>query len=287
MTIAGTGHAARLLAGAQQVVFLTSAGMSADSGIPTFRDRDGYWRRFPPFAAKGLEAQDLASPWAFRTCLAHAWAFYEWRRRNAAANAPHSGYDVIHRWMASHLADSFIHTTNTDGYHLRAGATAERVREVHGSLWRLQCLRPCSPQFWANEQVPLCDLDEETMEASRFPTCPRCGGVARPHILMFGDPDYVGHREQDLHWQSFAQGPIDLVLLIGSSGAVPTNDMIAARLQARGARVVAINPDPTAGGVVRPDLAIVAGAERALEEIDLHLHDGAGAQPVARSTNPS
>lgn len=287
MAIAGTDQAATMLAKARRVVFLTSAGMSAESGIPTFRDRDGYWRRFPPFAAKGLEAQDLASPWAFRTCLAHAWAFYEWRRRNAAGNAPHPGYAVIDRWMASHLADSFIHTTNTDGYHLRSGAAADRVREVHGSLWRLQCLRPCSPRFWPNDQVPLCDLDDEAMEATRFPTCPQCGGVARPHILMFGDPDYVGHHEQDRHWQSFAQRPVDVALLVGSSGAVPTNDMIAARLQAGGTRVIAINPDPTAGGVVRPDLLILAGAQAALEDIDLQLYDGAGAQPVARSANPS
>jgi NAD-dependent SIR2 family protein deacetylase len=277
MAIAGTDEAAALLAGTQRVVFLTSAGMSAESGIPTFRDRDGYWRRFPPFATKGLEAQDLASPWAFRTCLPHAWAFYEWRRRNAAANAPHSGYDVIHRWMASCLPDSFIHTTNTDGYHLRAGASAGRVREVHGSLWRLQCLRPCSPRFWPNEQVPLCDLDGGTMEASRFPTCPNCGGVARPHILMFGDADYVGHREQDLCWQAFVHQPVDVALLIGSSGAVPTNDVIAARLQAGRTCVITINPDPTAGGILRPDVAIVAGAQAALAEIDLRLHDGASA----------
>ncbi len=69
---------------AKRVAFLTSAGMSADSNIPTFRDKEGYWSNFPPFKEKGLEAQDLASPWAFRNELPHAWAFYEWRRRNAA-----------------------------------------------------------------------------------------------------------------------------------------------------------------------------------------------------------
>ena len=67
----------------RRAIFLTSAGMSADSNIPTFRDRDGYWSNFPPFKAKNLEAQHLASPWAFRNVLPHAWAFYEWRRRNA------------------------------------------------------------------------------------------------------------------------------------------------------------------------------------------------------------
>jgi NAD-dependent SIR2 family protein deacetylase len=115
------------------------------------------------------------------------------------------------------------------------------------------------------------------MEASRFPTCPNCGGVARPHILMFGDADYVGHREQDLCWQAFVHQPVDVALLIGSSGAVPTNDVIAARLQAGRTCVITINPDPTAGGILRPDVAIVAGAQAALAEIDLRLHDGASA----------
>jgi NAD-dependent SIR2 family protein deacetylase len=274
MTIAGVDRAAALLDRARRVVFLTSAGMSAESGIPTFRDRDGYWRRFPPFAAKGLEAQDLASPWAFRTCLDHAWAFYEWRRRNADANRPHVGYKVVCRWMTARFPESFVHTTNTDGYHLRAGTPAARLREVHGSIWRLQCLRPCSRDFWDDERVPLCALDEQVMAASDYPTCPRCGEIARPHVLMFGDGEYVGYPEQDRRWQAFVQRPVDVALLIGSSGAVPTNDLLAARLQANGARVITINPDPHAGGFLRPDVAIAAGAGAALTAIDRRLDGG-------------
>ena len=114
------------------MLVLTSAGMSADSNIPTFRDKDGYWRNFPPFKERGLEAQDLASPWAFRNELPHAWAFYEWRRRNADENEPHAGYHVINCWMSD--CDAFIHTTNTDGYHLRSGCATDRIKEVHGSM---------------------------------------------------------------------------------------------------------------------------------------------------------
>jgi len=274
MAIAGVDRAATLLDRARRVAFLTSAGMSAESGIPTFRDRDGYWRRFPPFAAKGLEAQDLASPWAFRTCLDHAWAFYEWRRRNADANTPHIGYEVLCRWMASRFSAAFIHTTNTDGYHIRAGTPDSRLREVHGSIWRLQCLRPCSPRFWAEERVPLCTLDEQTMAASEYPACPDCGGIARPHVLMFGDGDYVGHPEQDRRWQAFLRQPVDVALLIGSSGVVPTNDVLAAHLQASGTRIITINPDPHAGAFVRPDVAITEGAGAALTAIDRCLDGG-------------
>ncbi|RMF79970.1 MAG: iron dicitrate transport regulator FecR [Nitrospirae bacterium] len=267
-------RAAAWLAGCRRLLILTGAGMSAESGIPTFRDEGGYWRRFPPFARLGLAAQDLASPWAFRHHLAHAWAFYEWRRRNAAANRPHPGYAVVTRWLTEGRFDAFVHTTNTDGYHLRAGVPPERLREVHGSMWRLQCLRPCSPHFWPEERVPLCRLHEATMEAEDFPRCPRCGGVARPHILMFGDGDYVGHPEQDRRFAAYLEGGVEVALLIGASGAVPTNDLLAARLQRGGCRVVTINPDPAAGGHLRPDAALHLPASEALARLEQRLASG-------------
>ncbi|MGD2062748.1 MAG: hypothetical protein PVF51_04095, partial [Nitrospirota bacterium] len=101
------------------------------------------------------------------------------------------------------------------------------------------------------------------------------------------DPDYVGHRDQDLRWRTFSQLPVEVALLIGSSGAVPANDVIAMQLQTRGTRVITINPDPAAGGMLRQDVAIVAGAQAALAEIDLRLDDTTGAQTVAGSANSS
>ena len=253
---------ARLIARARRPLILTSAGMSADSGIPTFRDREGYWRNFPPFKAKGLEAQDLASPWAFHNVLPHAWAFYEWRRRNARENTPHEGYHILNEWIEDRFEDAFIHTTNTDGYHLISGAPADRVKEVHGSMWRLQCLATCTRDFWDEPRVPLCDLDYDTMEASNFPTCPNCGGIARPHILMFGDWDYVGHEEQDRNFSRFLKGGVDLVILVGSSGGVPTNDYMALQFQDQGVPVININLDPSANAIVgTPHLLVMKGRE--------------------------
>jgi NAD-dependent SIR2 family protein deacetylase len=246
-------NSVKLLKNAECVLFLTSAGMSADSNIPTFRDKDGYWENFPPFKEKNLEAQDLASPWAFNNVLHHAWAFYEWRRRNAHENKPHEGYHIINRWMKDRFADSFIHTTNTDGYHLISGSPEDKVKEVHGSMWRLQCLGVCSFDFWDETSPTLCELNSETMTASRFPTCPRCRGTARPHILMFGDGEYVGHPEQDRNFQKFSQKQVNLVLLVGSSGAVPTNDYIAKYFMDGGASIININPDESSNSIVRTE----------------------------------
>lgn len=224
--------------------------MSADSNIPTFRDKEGYWKNFPPFKEKGLEAQDLANPWAFRNVLPHAWAFYEWRRQNAHENKPHAGYQIINKWMTERFEEAFIHTTNTDGYHLLSGAPPESLKEVHGSMWRLQCLNICGHPFWDEVSVPLCRLDRETMQASRFPLCPQCQGIARPHILMFGDADYLGHPRQEENFLRFLQKPVDAAVLVGSSGMVPTNDYIALELQERGTQVVNINPDPSSNAIV-------------------------------------
>ena len=249
-------QAADLLKQAKRVLFLTSAGMSADSKIPTFRDKDGYWRNFPPFKEKNLQAQDLASPWAFRNELSHAWAFYEWRRQNAYENSPHEGYKVINHWMENLLKEGFIHTTNTDGYHLRSGCQTDKILEVHGSMWRLQCLDACSYSFWEEETVPLCTLDQKSMKASNYPTCVKCYGIARPHILMFGDGEYAGHPEQETNFRDFIKKEVDLVFLVGSSGSVPTNDYIALELKNRGAKVININPDPSTNDIAKSETFI-------------------------------
>lgn len=262
---------AQLIDGARRVVFLTSAGMSADSNIPTFRDKEGYWRNFPPFREKGLEAQDLASPWAFRNELPHAWAFYEWRRRNAEENQPHEGYTIINKWIEERLEDAFIHTTNTDGYHLRSGCPADKVKEVHGSMWRLQCLDVCTSEFWEEDSVPLCDLDTETMKASNFPTCPHCGAVARPHILMFGDGEYTGHRDQEQNFYAFAREPVDLVILVGSSGAIPTNDYLALEFMRQGAPAININLDPSANSIVGTEYLLALKGKEAFQKLDAAL----------------
>lgn len=262
-------QAARILATSRRVLFLTSAGMSADSNIPTFRDRDGYWRNFPPFKEKGLEAQDLASPWAFRNVLPYAWAFYEWRRRNAHENRPHKGYELINRWLSKH--DGFVHTTNTDGYHLRSGCPRDQIKEVHGSMWRLQCLDICCQDFWENNSVPLCQLDHATMKASDFPTCPQCGSIARPHILMFGDGEYVGHPEQDHNFRRFLQKPVDAVVLVGSSGMVPTNDYIALQLKEQGTKIININPDTETNAIVQTEHFIPLKSLEAFLQLEPHL----------------
>jgi NAD-dependent SIR2 family protein deacetylase len=252
-------------------LFLTSAGMSAESGIPTFRDREGYWRNFPAYKDLGLDAIDLANPASFRLRPAHAWAFYEWRRRNARENTPHEGYGIINRLIDDHFEHSFVHTTNTDGYHLISGLPHEYVYEIHGSIWRLQCMGGigCSYAYADEDRVPLCELDYGRMAATGLPMCPHCGSLLRPNVLMFGDFEYVEHAYQYGYFRNFLDtaGVPDMVMLIGSSGAVPTNDHLASRLRQAGSFVVTINPDESAQRVCGADIFLQTGAKDALSAI--------------------
>lgn len=253
---------------AKTVVFLTGAGISADSNIPTFRDKEGYWRNFPAFKRAGLEAQTLASPRSFRRCPQYAWAFYEWRRRNAHQNKPHAGYTVINKLIEKHFKKTFIHTTNTDGHHLISGTKPSSVCEVHGSMWRLQCMREvgCNYGVRENLEVPLCDLDKEKMEAGRLPICPICGDLLRPNILMFGDWDYIENTYQKRNWYSFLEEVKvpDVVFLIGSSSTIATNDSIASRLKQNGSYIITINPQVSSLSFCKPDAFMQMKAKDAL-----------------------
>ena len=135
-------------------------------------------------------------------------------------------------------------------------------------MWRLQCLDMCSYRFWDDLQVPLCTLDHETMKSSDFPHCPSCKSIARPHILMFGDGEYTGHPEQEKNFRQFLQQPVDLAVLIGSSGAVPTNDYIALQLMDAGAEVININPDVSANSIVGTENFIPLTSRKALINLD-------------------
>jgi NAD-dependent deacetylase len=172
----------------RRVVVLTGAGVSADSGIPTFRGAGGLWRNFRP--------EDLATPEAFHRDPRLVWEWYEWRRelvRNAQPNAAH---EALARVM-----DAVIVTQNVDGLHKRAGS--RDVVELHGNLFRVRCVREGTTQLHA----------EAFVESP--PRCP-CGALLRPDVVWFGEmlPDDAVTR---------AVGAIrtaDLLLVIGTSGVV-------------------------------------------------------------------
>ena len=160
---------AERLRDARSVTVLTGAGVSAASGVPTFRGAGGLWRNY--------SATDLATPDAFARDPELVWEWYAWRRSQVAACEPNVAHHVLARWTQRHDRWRVV-TQNVDDLLVRAG-TRGLVR-LHGSIFELRCWNECaeSANGWRDERVPFAEMP---------PRCPHCGGLARPGVVWFGE----------------------------------------------------------------------------------------------------
>ncbi len=234
-----SGIAARMRQ-ARRITAITGAGVSAASGVPTFRGDGGLWRNF--------RAEDLATPDAFRRDPQLVWEWYDWRRSLIAACTPNPAHDVLARWSQD---EGFtLITQNVDGLHERAGA---RVLRFHGSIWELRCAAGCHAAPWEDRRAPLPDLP---------PRGPVCGDLARPGVVWFGegiDPDVLR--------RSSAAAACDVFLSIGTSSLVYPAAGLVHEARRYGAFTAEINPVATESSAA-VDLAIPLPAEEVLPAID-------------------
>jgi NAD-dependent deacetylase len=202
------------LASAGSIAALTGAGISAESGIPTFRGAGGLWREY--------RAEDLATPEAFARDPKLVWEWYDWRRGVIAGAQPNAGHRALAE-LARRSPKFTLVTQNVDGLHDRAGSTG--VLKVHGDIWTVRCVA--------------CGREREDRRASIPELPPRCtcGGIERPGVVWFGEslPGDVWARAED------AAHNADLFLIIGTSAVVYPAAGLAELAKARGARVVEIN----------------------------------------------
>lgn len=212
-------HEARAcLASARSVTVLTGAGISADSGVPTFRGADGLWRNF--------RAEELATPEAFERDPRLVWEWYSWRRELIATKHPNDAHFAIAS-LESRVNNFWLITQNVDGLHRQAGST--KLSEIHGNIWMVRCTA-CAA-VTENHQVPLALL----------PHCGQCGGLLRPHIVWFGES--LG--EEDLSRCANQLQACDVLLVIGTSGVVYPAAGFASIAKEAGAYVIEVNLDPT------------------------------------------
>lgn len=206
------------IASAQALTILTGAGISADSGVPTFRGVDGLWRNF--------RAEDLATPEAFARDPLLVWEWYNWRREILATKQPNEAHHTLVK-LEERAKHFHLITQNVDGLHRVAGS--RNVSELHGDIWKVRCTscRLVSD----NRDVPLALL----------PHCQTCGGLLRPHIVWFGET----LDEQVLANSFRAVESCDVLLIIGTSGLVYPAAMLMPAAQANGACVIEVNLDPT------------------------------------------
>ncbi len=240
----GLERLAERLRRASRVTVVTGAGVSAASGVPTFRGAGGLWKDFRP--------EDVATPEAFARDPETVWEWYAWRRELVARAKPNRAHEVLALW-SRRFPDFTLVTQNVDGLHERAGTPG--VIRFHGSLWDLSCADGCSlsPRRWPDERVPFPQMP---------PRCPHCGGLARPGVVWFGEPI-----DPEVLARSLASLDCDVCLVIGTSSVVYPAAGLASEARSRGAFTVEINPEATEVWS-RVDLAIPQFAEEALDVLD-------------------
>ncbi len=203
----------------EPLVALTGAGISAESGIPTFRGDGGIWEQY--------RATDLATPASFKRDPELVWRFYNWRRELVSSCHPNQA----HRTLASIenlVSDFTLITQNIDGLHQAAGS--QRVLELHGSIWRLRCT--ACRERWEDKRAPI---------PEGVPLCPTCGSPARPDVVWFGeslDFDVLQNAHQ-------AAARAKLMLIIGTSAVVHPAAELPLVARNAGAHLVELNMEET------------------------------------------
>jgi NAD-dependent SIR2 family protein deacetylase len=247
--------------------------MGVDSGLPDFRGPEGFWRAYPPYRALGLRFEELADPVHFADDPTLAWGFYGHRLGLYREIIPHAGFGILRRWAVSTPARVF--TSNVDGQFQKAGFPAADVAEVHGSIHHLQCLAGCGQPVWPAADVTV-EIDPGSMRAVEpLPSCPSCGGLARPNILMFGDwswdPSYAEPQLEALAgWLRSLRGARVAVVELGAGTGVPTVRRQAELASAASGALVRINvrePEVRHGrgvGIAAPAAATLAELDRIL-----------------------
>jgi NAD-dependent deacetylase len=242
---------------AQRVAVLTGAGVSAESGVPTFRASDGLW--------EGNRIEDVATPEGFRRDPALVWKFYHARRANVAKVAPNPGHFALAD-LEKHWGDDFaLVTQNVDGLHKTAGSV--RVYEIHGSLYRTRCTGCRVIKDCGLEALP--DL----------PECAQCGALLRPDIVWFHEmlPEPVWEESQ------VAAATCDVLLVVGTSAVVhPAASLIPiarhgsfAHRRNRGATVIEINLTRTEASDLA-DIGLYGPSGQILPRIVERMRNAAG-----------
>ena len=274
-------QAAQAVASADALLIGAGAGMGVDSGLPDFRGNQGFWQSYPPYQKLGLSFTSLANPQWFASDPALAWGFYGHRLNLYRTTQPHDGFRILQSWAGGMKHGAFVFTSNVDGQFQRAGFDPERILEVHGAIDWMQCTRECGIGLFTSETI-LVPVDESTMRAKEpLPSCPSCGALARPNILMFGDWGWDdartrGQQARMSAWLRAASASRMVVVECGAGSAIPTVRYFCEEKAASpNATLIRINPREPA--VPQGHLSLAMAALEALRAIDQWLarHDTA------------
>ena len=225
------------LKNAKKIVFVTGAGISQESGIPTFRGKDGFWRKYDPMK--------LATIDAFYDDPKLVWEWYEDRRKNILAASPNPGHKAIAE--LEKYSQIVVLTQNIDGLHQRAGST--NVLELHGSIIRIKCT--------------VCDFNDEILSSFELlpPKC-KCGNILRPDVVWFGEA-----LSQDVWKNAIVHAnSCDVMIIAGTSLVVSPANTLPIYAKQNNALLIEVNPEKTIMSSDM-DLSIQTTSAKALPEL--------------------
>lgn len=236
-------RAAELFAKCDSLLITAGSGMGVDSGLPSFRGKSGFWKLYPALAESQRGFSDVATPEMFRRNPRLAWGFYGHRLLLYRQTVPHEGFTILRTLGAKFPRGTFVFTSNVDGQFQRAGFDPAHIEECHGSINYLQCLDHCSGEIWSADPFGP-EVDEARCELiGPLPTCPCCGRVARPNILMFNDDGWnrshvLDQTARRWDWLDSVKRP--LVIELGAGREIGTVRDFG---EQHGFRIIRINPE--------------------------------------------
>ena len=226
MTQNSIERAVHALSSAQRIAVLTGAGVSKESGVPTFRDaQTGLWTQYDP--------QQLATSQAFQRDPKLVWEWYEFRRAMVREAKPNPGHEALVK-LQNQFPRTTIITQNVDDLHEQAGS--KNVIHLHGNIAQSKCFRDCqgSPTI-----VDLANIDHDSADVP--PRCPHCGNYLRPDVVWFGEMLPVGQLQRAMD----AAMQCDVMLVVGTSGLVHPAASLPIHAYQNGATIIEVNPDQT------------------------------------------
>lgn len=263
-------QAAEWIRNADSLLITAGAGIGVDSGLPDFRGTEGFWRAYPVLKNARLRFEEIANQEAFESNPTLAWGFYGHRLQLYRDTVPHGGFQILKEFAATKPLGAFVYTSNVDGQFQKAGFDPNQIMECHGSIHHLQCLAACTDDIWPADDFNFEITDDLRMRESDMPSCPHCGRLARPNVLMFGDWTWLSSRTDSQkarldHWMQTAKRPA--VIELGAGLAIPT---VRRKGEALKAPLIRINPAaPEVSG--HQQIGLKMGALQALMEIKARL----------------
>lgn len=214
---------AKIIHKANSIAILTGAGVSKESGVPTFRDAmDGLWAQYNP--------EELATPFAFEQNPKLVWDWYQWRRQLVSGAKPNAGHIALTE-LEQHKDSVVVITQNVDDLHEQAGSTD--IIHLHGNIARNKCFDDCQGE------PTIIDINTLEYDADTVPRCPHCNAYVRPDVVWFheGLPSHALNRAMHL------SQTCDVMLVIGTSGLVSPASQLPSMAKRSGATVIEVNPD--------------------------------------------